>query len=178
MRNVILYIAMSLDGYIADSEGGVAWLRGDGSDPENEGSYPAFYDSIDTVVLGYKTYHQIATELSPDRWIYSDKKSYVLTHKDLPSTEEIVFTNKEPAELLSELKINGGRDIWICGGAEIVNQLLESDQIDRYCISIIPTILGDGIPLFHKHGGENKLQLLSTRRYDGIVDLVYERRTL
>ncbi|WP_195985788.1 dihydrofolate reductase family protein [Clostridium sp. D33t1_170424_F3] len=176
MRHVILYIAMSLDGYIADTEGGVAWLRGDGSDPENEGSYAAFYDSIDTVILGYKTYRQIATELSPDGWIYSDKKSYVLTHRNLASTEEITFTQKEPSELLSELKNNGGGNIWICGGAEIVNQLLESDQIDRYCISIIPTILGDGVPLFHKHSAEYKLQLLSTRRYDGIVDLVYERR--
>lgn len=178
MRNVVLYIAMSLDGYIADTKGGVAWLKGDGSDPKNEGSYPAFYDSIDTVILGYKTYHQIATELSPDRWIYSDKKSYVLTHRDLPSTEKIVFTKKEPAELLSELKNNGGGDIWICGGAEIVNQLLESDQIDRYCVSIIPTILGNGISLFHKHSAEYKLRLLSTRQYDGIVDLVYERRIL
>ncbi len=70
MRKTILYIAMSLDGYIADRDGGVAWLAGDGSSPDHPGSYPRFYESIDTVILGYATYRQIVTELFPDGWIY------------------------------------------------------------------------------------------------------------
>lgn len=69
MRKVILYIAMSLDGYIADSSGKVDWLRGQDDDMETADSFPEFEKSIDTVVMGWKTYHQIATELSPDKWV-------------------------------------------------------------------------------------------------------------
>ncbi|RGC51889.1 dihydrofolate reductase family protein [Absiella sp. AM29-15] len=175
-RQVILYIAMSLDGYIADKNGGVHWLMGDGSDSENKGSYPEFYETIDTVILGYKTYDQVANELFPDHWIYDDRKSYVFTHHQLPNTKLITFTDEEPVGLIEKLKKEEGKDIWICGGASIVNQLLKSDMIDTFCFSIIPTILGEGISLFHHHGMEKKLKLVSTRTYDGIVDLVYKRR--
>lgn len=176
MSKIVLYIAMSLDGYIADRSGGVEWLGGDGSDPDNQGSYPEFYETVDVVILGYKTYHQIAAELFPDKWYYSGKKSYVLTHRKIESTDEIIFTDREPAKLLTELKENISGNIWICGGADIVNQLIKCDMIDTYCMSVIPTILGKGTSLFDKHDVERKLKLVSTRQYDGIVDLVYERR--
>lgn len=175
-RQVVLYIAMSLDGYIADKNGGVEWLMGDGSDPENKGSYPEFYETIDTVILGYKTYDQVANELFPEHWIYDDRKSYVLTHHQMKNTKTITFTEEEPEQLINRLKKEEGKDIWICGGASIVNQLLKSDMIDTFCISIIPTILGEGISLFHNFDIEKKLKLISTRTYDGIVDLVYKRR--
>lgn len=69
MRKIVLYIAMSLDGYIADANGGVSWLRGQDSDSESEGSYPEFVRDIDTVVMGWETYYQVITELSPDGMI-------------------------------------------------------------------------------------------------------------
>ncbi len=176
MRKVILYIAMSLDGYIADKNGDVAWLNGDGSDSENVGSYPEFFETIDTVILGYKTYNQIITELSPDKWVYSGKKSYVITHNKLESTDEIIFTNKNLIDLINELKSKNGKNIWICGGATIANKLIDIDMIDRYHISVIPIILGDGIPLFNNHTTEIKLKLISTQNYNGMVDLIYECR--
>jgi len=176
MRNIILYIAMSLDGYIADRLGGVSWLGGDNSDPENIGSYSTFIETIDTVILGYKTYHQIVTELSPDEWVYTGLKSYVLTHNKNNSTEEVIFTDKNLADLIVKLKSENGKDVWICGGATIVNQLINLDLIDRYHISVIPTILGEGIRLFDVHQKELKLKLISTQSYNGIVDLVYECR--
>lgn len=177
MRKVVLYIAMSLDGYIADEAGGVGWLAGDGSDIGNQGSYPHFIETIDTVILGYRTYHQIVTELSPDSWFYQGKTSYVLTHRQMDSTDEIIFTDKSPEKLITELKGSDGKDIWICGGAAIVNQLLERDHlIDQYCISVIPVILGRGISLFGGHGGKKELRLIATEQYNGIVDLVYGNR--
>jgi len=176
MRNIILYIAMSLDGYIADTSGGVGWLGGDNSDPENMGSYSTFIENIDTVILGYKTYHQIVTELSPDKWVYIGLKSYVLTHNKLNSTEEIIFTDKNLADLIAKLKSENGKDVWICGGATIVNQLISLDLIDRYHISVMPTILGKGLCLFDAHAKEIKLKLISTQSYNGVVDLVYECR--
>lgn len=175
MRKTVLYIAMSLDGYIASKDGGVEWLGGDGSDNENEGSYSSFFDTIDTVVLGYKTYNQIRTELSPDVWMYADKTSYVITHKRIENRENILFCNNLSL-LIKNLKKQNGKDIWICGGAEIVNELLELNLIDRFCITIIPTILGDGIRLFHQQKKELLLKLISTQSYNGMTDLIYELR--
>lgn len=178
MRKVIAYIAMSVDGYVADKDGGVSWLGGDGSDEQNFGSYPEFIETVDTVILGYNTYHQIVTELSPNDWPYKGKKSYVLTHKQMESTSEITFTDESIETLLSRLKDEEGKDIWICGGANIIQQFHSRGLIDEYTLSIIPTILGDGIKLFDKQEQESKLKLKSTRSYNGIVDLVYEKRPL
>jgi dihydrofolate reductase len=176
MKEVVLYIAMSLDGYIADKNGGVGWLCGDGSDTKNEGSYSGFFKTIDTVILGYKSYHQIITELSPDAWVYANKKSYVITHNKLESSDGIIFTDKNLIDLITEIKSENKKDIWICGGAAIANQLIDFDLIDRFCISVIPTILGDGIRLFGTHEKAIDLKLISTQSYNGITDLVYKRR--
>lgn len=176
MRKTVLYIAMSLDGYIADQNGGVGWLSGDGSEEGHPGSYSAFAETIDIVILGYNTYYQIITELSPDEWVYADKKSYVITHKKPEVSENIIFTEKALDELIAELKKEDGRDIWICGGASIVNQLIDLDLIDRFCVTVIPTILGSGIPLFNRHEKETRLKLLQTQSYNGMIDLVYEKR--
>ena len=80
MKKVTVFIAMSLDGYIADSKGNVDWLAGQGNDDDNIDSYSEFAKEIDTVVMGWNTYHQIVTELSPDEWVYSDFTAYVITH--------------------------------------------------------------------------------------------------
>ncbi len=174
MRQIVLFIAMSLDGYVADTQGGVEWLAGDGSDAQNMGSYAEFYESIDTVILGKKTYDQIVTVLSPDKWVYEDKMCYVITNQQMPSTVGIQFTSQSLASLVEKLKgEEQGKDIWICGGASIANQLMAENLIDRYHISVIPKILGDGIPLFSKHEKSVDLQLVSTHSYNGITDLIY-----
>lgn len=172
MRKVILYIAMSLDGYIADINGKVDWLCGDGSDAQNIGSYDSFYKTIDTIIMGYSTYHQIVNELSPDNWVYNDRMTYVITHKQLPDKHNIVFRNNLH-KLITELKLQDGKDIWICGGADVANQLIELGLIDRYHISVIPSILCDGIRLF-RNKADAGLKLVSTNAYNGIVDLIYE----
>lgn len=176
MRKVILFIAMSLDGYIADSDGGVGWLSGQGNDAENIDTYSEFVKDIDTILMGWNTYHQVTTELSPEKWIYEDFKTYVITHNDCTSSEKIRFTDENPAELLKTLKAESGKDIWICGGANLVSQLMREDLIDKYYISVIPTILGKGIRLFGDIPKEQKLSLVKTQSYNGIVDLVYEKR--
>ncbi len=175
MRKVVLFIATSLDGYIADVNRSVAWLNGDGSDPTNTGSYDKFFNSIDTVVLGKTTYEQVTTELAPGNWPYATKKSFVLTNEDWESDEhDITFTNKTPEKLISDIRENSGKDIWICGGAYVANEMLKAGQVDILHLSIIPTILGDGIKLFEKYEKSTKLKLISTENYNGIVDVVYE----
>ena len=176
MRNVILFIAMSLDGYIADRDGGVGWLNGQGDGGQVPDSYSEFVREIDTVLMGWNTYHQVVTELSPGEWVYGDFTTYVLTHREAESSENIRFTDEAPAALVRRLKEEPGKDIWVCGGASLVRQLMEEDLIDGYYISVIPTVLGDGIRLFPGGVGEIPLRLSRTRDYDGIVELVYERR--
>lgn len=176
MKQVIVYISMSLDGFIADKNGKVDWLCGDGSDVEHPGSYNTFFRTVDTIIMGYTTYHQIVTELSPQEWVYPGKKCFVLSHKNHPPTTHVQFTDQKLSELISILKAETEGRIWICGGASLINQLIELDCIDQYCITIIPTILGDGIRLFSTHGKELPLKLISTYSYNGMTDLIYERR--
>lgn len=176
MRKVSLFIAMSLDGYIADAQGGVDWLKGQGDDHENVEAYSEFVKDIDTILMGWNTYHQIATELSPEAWVYEDFTTYVLTHNEHPSSEKIRFVNTDPAGLVKSLKGESGKDIWICGGASLVQQLVNENLIDCYYITVVPTLLGSGIRLFGETKQEIPLRLLRTRSYNGMTDLVYVRR--
>lgn len=175
MRKVVMYIAASLDGYIADKKGGVDWLTGDGTDPDHAGSYEDFIQTVDTILLGYRTYHQIVTELAPDDWIYKGQTTYVLTHRNVEDKEAIKFTAVSIESLINDLRAQDGKDIWICGGADLIKQVLALDLVDEICVSIIPVILGDGIRLFSPNPEEKKLKLIGTRAYNGIVDLVYSR---
>lgn len=172
MRKVILYIAMSLDGYIADSNGKVDWLNGHGSEADVD-TYSDFSKNIDTVVMGWNTYHQITTELSPDEWVYKDMTSYIITYRVLPSTNNIKFVQSSPCSIVQKLKQEQGKAIWICGGGNIIQPLIWNGLIDEYRISIIPTILGSGIRLFGEMPSEIKLKLVSTQAYNGITELVY-----
>lgn len=175
MRKTVLFIAMSLDGYIADKNGNVDWLNGQSRNEENIDTYSIFIKDVDAVVMGWNTYHQIVTELSPEEWVYADLTSYIITHRELSSTDKIIFT-KNTCDLVNKLKQEEGKKIWICGGANIIQQLVKADLIDEYYISVIPTILGSGIRLFGASPKEIKLKLVHTQTYNGITDLVYTRR--
>ena len=176
MRNVVLFIAISLDGYIADVNGKVDWLGGQDSNTETLDSYGDFEKSIDTTIMGWTTYHQIITELSPGQWVYENLQCYVLTHRDCPSTKNIKFTSEDPCSLVNYLKHKNGKDIWICGGADVVRQLMAKNLIDTYHISVIPTILGGGTRLFPDKGQKIRLRLVSFRNSNGIAELCYRKR--
>lgn len=176
MRKVILFIAMSLDGYIAGQNGNINWLNGQDPDGQDMMSYDVFIKDIDTVIMGWNTYHQIVTELSPDRWMYEDLTSYVVTHRQLPDTDHINFVHEDVCQLVKFLRQKSGKDIWICGGAGVIQPLIQKGLIDRYHISIIPTILGDGIRLFEVVDREIKLKLVASQSYHGITDVIYENR--
>ncbi|WP_417084788.1 dihydrofolate reductase family protein [Evtepia gabavorous] len=176
MRKVSLFIAMSLDGYIADSKGGVDWLNGHGNYDENTDTYSEFAKTIDTILMGWNTYHQIVTELSPMEWVYNEFTTYVITHNEHTSSEKIRFVDINPVDLVKRLKEQNGKDIWVCGGANLVQQLVNEDLIDYYYITVIPTLLGSGIRLFENGKYEIKLRLLDTQSYNGMTDLIYTRR--
>lgn len=176
MRKVHLFIAMSLDGYIADNRGGVDWLKGQDDDHETLDVYSEFIKDIDTILMGWNTYHQIVTDLSPTEWIYDAFTTYVITHRKPASSENIQFTDANPVDLVTKLKTEAGKDIWICGGASLVQQLVNADLIDCYYITVIPTLLGSGIRLFENGKQQIPLKLLKTQSYNGMTDLIYTRR--
>ncbi len=176
MKKIHLFIAMSLDGYIADDKGGVDWVQGQGNDHENIDTYSEFIKNIDTILMGWNTYYQIVTELSIGEWIYNDMITYVITHRKKNPSKQIRFTNMNPVDLIKSLREENGKDIWICGGAHLVQQLINDDLIDYYYITIIPTLLGSGVRLFGDRGQEMKLRLINVRSYNGMTDLVYKRR--
>ncbi len=134
--------------------------------------------------MGWNTYHQIVTELSPSEWVYDNFTTYVFTHrKDAtssgcanPFSDNIRFVSMNPIELIKELRKQSGKDIWVCGGASVVQQLVAANLIDLYYITVIPVLLGSGIRLFDGGEQEIKLHLQNTRSYNGMTDLVYTRR--
>lgn len=176
MRKVILYLGMSLDGYIADKNGGVGWMEEDGTGSLEDSSYPDFIRTVDTVLMGYTTYHQIRTELSPEDWAYAGMQTYVFTHRSEQDGEEIHFTDKVPEEFVRWLREQEGKDIWLCGGADLVKQFVEADLVDQYRITVLPVLLGDGIRLFGSGSRPRKLKLTAAEQYGGMAELIYEKQ--
>lgn len=176
MRSVNLFIAVSIDGYIADESGSVKWLGGENPDENDMISYNTFIKDIDTVIMGAKTYRQISKNISPEDWYYSDLTTYVITHHPQNALDGINFTDENPVNLVLRLREEQGNGIWICGGASVINPLIKADLIDKYILNVIPTILGGGIRLFDSLDREKKLHLVETNSYNGITDLIYTRR--
>lgn len=169
-RKVIVYIATSLDGYIADENGSVAWL----DDHTESHDYDDFIRNIDTVIMGKTTYHQVTQELSKDVWPYGGMLTYVVTHQPYQNQDEIIFYQDDLKTLINTLKSQDGKDIWICGVASIINQLMKEDLIDQYHITIAPKLLGNGIALFGKFPSQT-LKLIQSYEDGPFVHLVYER---
>jgi len=167
MRKIKLFIASSLDGYIAKEDGSVDWL----SHCKDSG-YNNFYKSIDTVLIGNKTYEQILTF---GEYPYKDKNSYIFTKNinQKKKNENVEFTS-DVKNLTKNLISSSGNDIWLVGGADIISTFLNSKFVDEIILSIIPVVLGKGIPLFKNIKLETKLELIKTTEYDDLVELSYK----
>lgn len=174
MAKVSLYIAASLDGYIARRDGGIDWLSLVERQGEDYG-YNAFYTSMDAIVMGRKTYE---LGLSFGEWPYPGKKSFVFTRRDLKSSRDgVAFVSGEPDRVLKNIQAHGFEKIWLVGGGELTGAFLQQGLIDEYIVSIIPTILGEDVPLFPPLGREEKLALINAATYaSGLVQLHYRRQ--
>lgn len=171
MRKVILYIAMSLDGYIARRDGDLSWLLTFQSTGEDYG-YNEFIDTVDTVIMGRKTYDTVAS--LGYEYPHPDKQCFIITRSSRPPKKHIVFFHQDLVGLVKNLRREMGKNIYVDGGAGIVNTLMMHRLIDEYIISIIPTMLGEGIRLAIDGRPEEKLVLKQCSRYDsGLVQLHY-----
>jgi dihydrofolate reductase len=173
MRKVILYIAMTLDGYIAKKNGDISFLEVVENKGEDYG-YTKFIKTINTVIMGRKTFEKVKSFGIP--YPHSNINSYIITRNKKPAEENIIFYNGELKLLIGNLKKEKGKDIFVDGGAEVVNGLMKLDLIDEFIISIIPVFLGDGIRLFKNGRPESNLELINTTSYEkGPVVLHYKR---
>lgn len=170
-RKVILYIACSLDGYIAKPNDDLSFLSVVQKEGEDYG-YHAFTNTIDTVILGRKTYDWVMGQVP--EFPHADKLTYVLTRTPKASINNTHFYTGELSTLIQQLKQTEGKHIFCDGGAEVVHAFLKDQLIDEIILSIIPILLGDGTPLFKKEFAEQPLKLISSQAYDtGLVQLHY-----
>lgn len=171
-RKLILYIAMSLDGYIAKEDGNIDFLSVVDTPGEDFG-YAEFLKDIDTVIWGRKTFDKVLS-LDAD-YLHRDKNVFVISRTRTGRHEHVVYHN-DVVQLISELRQTEGKDIYCDGGAEIVFELLKHKLIDRLIISIIPYLLGDGIRLFKSGFPEQGLKLKMSIPYSsGLVQLWYDK---
>jgi len=174
MRKIKLFIAISLNGKIADSTGNVYWLDSIPNPNNIDHGYAEFYKSIDTTIQGNNTYNQIMSW--GIEFPYSDKKNYVLTHKKgLENTENVEFISENHISVIKQIKNQKGKDIWLIGGGQINTMLLNENLIDEIQIFTMPIIISNGIELFENLPKETHLKLIKTKLYStGAVELKYK----
>jgi dihydrofolate reductase len=173
MRKVILYIATSLDGYIAQPNDDLGFL----SIVEQEGQdygYADFVKTVDTAIVGRKTYDKVIS-MGVD-FPHADKDTYIITRTPRPNIGNVKFYTGDLKTLVDELKSKNGKNIFCDGGAETVNELLKSDLIDEFIISVIPILVGNGTKLFKDGRPEQKLEFVSVKSFEkGLTQLHYKR---
>lgn len=171
MNKIILYIATSSDGYIADIHGGVDWLPQPKNSEELEMvGYNQLMNRIDTIVMGSKSFEQI---ISFGEWGWLNKHTYVFTNKLLKSELTCVeFTNLSPSAFTEKFKQNQtNKDIWLLGGACLVQSFAKDNLIDEIVLTIVPHTLGNGIPLglffesFYLHAEKNLANEMIQKTY-------------
>lgn len=171
-RKLILYIAMSLDGYIAKPNDDLSFLSLVGKEGEDYG-YADFVSTVDTVIMGRRTYDWVTKQVD---FPHADKDAFIITRSSRPNIGKTVFYAGDLSELVRNLKAEEGKNIFCDGGAELVNELLKDDLIDEFMISVIPVLVGDGIKLFKDGRPEQKLKLLQVKTFDtGLTQLHYKR---
>jgi dihydrofolate reductase len=179
-RKIIGYIATSADGFIARSDGSVDWL----DRPRSKGNYGmgAFYKSIDTVLWGRKT-RDMALDFQKKGVSGSAfdtrVKNYVFTRTlpQSPAPAGVEFVSEPVKVFTTRLRKKKGKNIWMMGGAGIIASFLDEGEIDDFMIHVIPTFIGEGIPLIAPGRRTVPLKLVSCTKFpDGVVKLDYTVR--
>ena len=176
-------MAASLDGFIARKDGRVDWLETSdeffGGDTADPGFVEAFLKTIDCYVMGSRTYETaLRFEAKGLGWSYGDKPTFVLTHRELPRIRETVeFYSGDLAQLVKGRLRPTFRSIWFVGGSAVSAECLRLGLADEVRYSIVPILIGEGIPFFEKLGKDIALHLAEVKAYkSGTVELCYEVR--
>jgi dihydrofolate reductase len=178
------YCAMSLDGFIAESDDTIEWLTGyqgsyDGREAvPMKGTYDEFYEGVGALVTGSVTYEWVVDHVS--RWPYSGKPCWVLTSRELKKPDgddvDVRFGRGGVRDLYSEMiAAAGDRNLWIVGGGNVASQFADEALLDEVIATVVPVVLGTGKRLFERPVPGGPMQLEGTRTFDtGMVELRYE----
>ena len=177
-RKSIVYIAVSADGYIARPDGSVDWL----DRPRTAGDYgmAAFQKTIDTIIFGRRTFDEAVERFfggNPEKFVdrRSKIKNYVISHRPGPSVPGLEFVNEPLDAFVKGLRAQPGKNIWVMGGGGVIGSLLDVGGIDEFIINVIPTFIGEGVPLIAPQRRTVKLQLIDTNAWkDGVTKLHYK----
>jgi dihydrofolate reductase len=169
---ISVYIATSLDGFIARKDGGLDWLPPIGEGGEDYG-YGEFISSIDCIVMGRNTFEKV---LDFDSWPYT-QKVIVLTSRELDIPPELAekteALNLLPRELVHEMERRGAKHIYLDGGVTI-QRFLREGLVNEMTITTIPVLIGEGLPLFGKLEKDVKLDLVKSQSFaNGLVQNIY-----
>lgn len=177
MRKIALFIAMSLDGYIAKPNDDLGFLKLVEKEGEDYG-YAAFTGTIDTVIIGRRTYDYVLKEIGPSFYDNGKRDVYVITKTQRPPVGRTIFYTGDISELIKKLRSEKGKNIYCDGGAEVINELLRHDAVDEFIISVVPILLGDGTRLFKDGRPEKILEFIQTKTFDtGLAQLHYKRKS-
>lgn len=174
-RPLILVLTTSLDGFIADPDGGVAWLTEPPDEPPAD--YLRLMESIDTLVMGSATY-LTSLELAGGTEVFDGKRVIVFTSQvDLPRRPQVEFISEDAAAFTADLKKGPGGAIWLFGGGRLCTALSDAALVDEYLIVVQPVLLGAGIPLWTIPHARTELELVCARSWPGgLAELRYRRR--
>ncbi len=174
MRKLSLYIACSIDGYIAKPDGSVDWLEDFPNPDEPDMGYFEFIKDVDTLLFGAKTYRQVLTF---GEWPYEGKESFVFSRNPVAAHDDkATFISGDIVHFVNDLKTKPGKTIWLVGGGEINSLLLNNDLIDEIILTLVPMVLGNGVPLFAQGKLDKVLKLFSTKTYtNGMVQMTYSK---
>ena len=167
MRKVVMNLAVSLDGYIAGPNGEYDWCFAD-----DDYGMTDFLKSVDATLMGGKSYRLVIAGGEP----YPEFTNYVFTRTEKQTPyENVVLVSAEIVDFVRELKEKKGKNIWLFGGGEIIQQLLQENLIDEMMLAVHPILLGRGLPLFRELDERKKFRLSDTITYPtGLVQLIYK----
>jgi len=170
MRKVVLGLGISIDGYIARLNGAVDFLF-----MPKDYSMAPFFATVDTAIMGRKTLDD-ALKMGGS-FGGSSMKTYVFSRSKPPGERDgVIFTNKSPAALVSQLRKRPGKHIWLMGGGELARDFLKADLVDELYIGMVPVLLGEGIPLFPPGFPQRDFALVENKTYSkGLIALKYKR---
>lgn len=176
MRKLSLFIATSLDGYIAKPNDDLSFLKAVEKEGEDYG-YADFTATIDTLIIGRKTYDYVVKEIGAAHYDNGQREVFIITRTPRPSVGKTTFYTGNLNELIQRLKSQDGKNLYCDGGAEVINELMQNDLIDEYIISIVPVLLGNGTKLFKDGRPEQLLEFVKSKSFDtGLTQLHYRRK--